>query len=385
MGKPPQIGVNLSIQKIQQRLAEVNSEAMVLLHDTAHRIEEQLGNDMREIVEKYETLRKQNAGLQKQNEDLKKQNEDIKAKLERMLSRALLVGFLELTNRLVMHKEEKDKALAEIRKRQEMLKHYLGLKQDDIHTDIHQFQASLTRAFGNENNWPARIPRRYLQMTAGLLESEDVYSKWRTARRSQLLLLCGTTPPEALMNRSTHSWLSAGALHLAKTLTADHQAVAYFWCHPEDHCEQVSLKNIVANIISQILSHHPDSLKDTASDFELLLTRMKSDHDAKVTLEPLKEVLRSQRENTTVYIIVDRFEHCYGEMRLATFRILLRIMEELKCIAKVFITIDPTYWVWNDEDEWRYDKKKLLEMEEESGGRMLCKFDWEQPRDPTKW
>lgn len=96
MGKPPQMGVNLSIQKIQQRLAEVNSEAMVLLHDTAHRIEEQLGNDMRDIVGKYEALRKQNAGLQKQNEELNRQNEDIKAKLERMLSQILLAGLPQL-------------------------------------------------------------------------------------------------------------------------------------------------------------------------------------------------------------------------------------------------------------------------------------------------
>lgn len=90
------MGVNLSIQKIQQRLAEVNSEAMVLLHDTAHRIEEQLGNDMRDIVGKYEALRKQNAGLQKQNEELNRQNEDIKAKLERMLSQILLAGLPQL-------------------------------------------------------------------------------------------------------------------------------------------------------------------------------------------------------------------------------------------------------------------------------------------------
>jgi hypothetical protein len=96
MGKPPQMGINLSIQKIQQRLAEVNSEAMVLLHDTAHRIEEQLGNDMREIVEKYEALRKQNEGLQKQNEELKKQNNDIKATLECKLSRILFAGFPKL-------------------------------------------------------------------------------------------------------------------------------------------------------------------------------------------------------------------------------------------------------------------------------------------------
>lgn len=281
-----------------------------------------------------------------------------------------------------MHKEEKDKALAEIRKRQEMLKHYLGLKYDDIHTDIHQFQVSLTRAFGNDKSWPAKIPRRYLQMTAALLESEDVYSKWRTAKNSRLLLVCGTTPPEALLNRSTHSWLSAGALYLAETLTADHEAVAYFWCHPEDHSEQVNLKDIVGNLIAQIISHHPDSLKDTASDFELLLTKMKRDHGVTATLEPLKEVLRSQNEETTVYIIVDRFEHCDLERRLATFQSLLKIIEEVKCIVKIFITIDPMYWIWED---WRYDKKKFLEMEKGSGGTMLSKLDWDQPRDPTKW
>lgn len=78
------MGVNLSIQKIQQRLAEVNSEAMVLLHSTAYRIEEQLRSDMQDIGQKYDGLKNQNEDLQKQNEDLKKQNEEIKTKLERM-------------------------------------------------------------------------------------------------------------------------------------------------------------------------------------------------------------------------------------------------------------------------------------------------------------
>jgi hypothetical protein len=82
VGRPPQMGVNLSIQKIQQRLAEVNSEAMVLLHSTAHRIEEQLRDDMQQIGQKYDSLKKSNEDLQKQNEELKKQNEDIQAKLE---------------------------------------------------------------------------------------------------------------------------------------------------------------------------------------------------------------------------------------------------------------------------------------------------------------
>jgi len=84
MGKPPQMGVDVSVQRIHKRLAEVNSEAMALLHSAAHRIEEQLRMDMREIAQKYEALKKQNEGLAKQNEDLKKQNNDIQAKLEGM-------------------------------------------------------------------------------------------------------------------------------------------------------------------------------------------------------------------------------------------------------------------------------------------------------------
>jgi len=76
------MGVDLSVQRIHKRLAEVNSEAMALLHSAAHRIEEQLRMDMREIAQKYEDLKKQNEGLAKQNEDLKRQNNDIQAKLE---------------------------------------------------------------------------------------------------------------------------------------------------------------------------------------------------------------------------------------------------------------------------------------------------------------
>ena len=377
------MGVDLSVQKIQKRLAEVNSEAMALLHSAAHRIEEQLRTDMHEIAQKYEDLKRQNERLAKQNEELKNQNSDIQAKLEGK------PGHVQVADRntnaiaiAVMHSEELGRASDEIRKRQQMLKHYLDLPDGDVHTDIEQCQIALLRAFTNDKINPSLLPRRHLQMTPDLLGAEAVYDTWKTTTKSCVLLLCGTTPPEVLMNRSTHSWLSAGAVLVAKSLLANCQTVAFYSCHPEDHSEEVSLEDVIASLIAQILLHHPDRLKRTSSDFELLLTKMKIEKSIAAAVEPLKEALRSQEETSTIHIVLDRFDRCNNEKRVEIIRVLLSAIEEAGCVVKVLITIDPIFWPLED---WRYDKKKLLDMQEESRGFMLSRMDWDQPRDPSKW
>lgn len=280
-----------------------------------------------------------------------------------------------------MQKDEKEKDLRELRNRQDMLKHHLSMEQDDPHVNIQSFHFSLDQAFSFDKISPIKTPRRHLQMTPDLLRAESVYRRWKSATKSCLLVLAGTTPPEALMNRSTHSWLSEGSLQLAEALTAEHRTVAYYWCHPQDHSEQVSLTNVTENLITQILQHHPHSLKNTASDFEILLMKMRINNDLDTAIKPLKAVFESQDEQTTVYIIVDRLETC-ACAHIKVIERVLKITAGLSCVVKAFITIDPTFWL---ADEWKYDKKKLLEMEKESNGRMLSKLDWDQPRDPTKW
>ena len=281
-----------------------------------------------------------------------------------------------------MHEEEQSRASDEIRKRQQMLKHYLGLTEKGIHTDIDQYQGALSRAFANDMINPSLLPRRHLQMTPELLSTETAYDKWKTTSKSCVLLLCGTTPPEVLMNRSTHSWLSAGAVFVAKSLLIDGQTVAFYSCHPEDHSEEVGIKDIIANLIAQILSHHPDSLKSTSSDFELLLAKMKTEERIATAVQPLKEVLRSQEKNSVIHIVLDRFDRCNNEKRIEIIRALLEAMEEAVCVVKILITIDPMFWPLED---WKYDKRKLLDMQDESNGCMLSRMDWDQPRDPSKW
>lgn len=221
-------------------------------------------------------------------------------------------------------------------------------------------------------------------MTPELLQNDLTYDQWKNATGSSILILAGSSPPEALMNRSTHSWLSAGALQVAENLLARHQMFAYYWCHPEDHSGEVNLKDIAFQLIDQIVSRRPQSLADITGDFEILLTKAnESTMDGVAFLEPLKAVLRSQEKGTTVWIIVDRFDQCaFRSKRVEMLRQFVSVMTEASCTVKALVTIDPMFWPMED---WKYEKRELLEIQDDSNGLILSKLDWDQPRDPTKW
>jgi hypothetical protein len=295
-----------------------------------------------------------------------------------------MVLFIDTHGAPVIHKEEREKVSAELRKRQEMLRHNLTVEQDDIHANVQQLQASLDRAFGVDKVSPTKMPRRYVRMTPALLQSEPVYKEWRTAGHSCALILAGTTPPEALMNRSTHSWLSLGALGTTESLKADQQVVAHYWCHPEDHSEEVVLKVRVFQLVYQILCQRVESLGKITGDFEVLFAKANmSGAGPAAVLEPLNAVLQAQEKTTTVWIIVDRFDQCVSSRaRLDALQQFLGALNHTPCTTKMLITIDTMFWPMED---WRYDKKSILEMQEESNGLILSKLDWDQPRDPSKW
>jgi hypothetical protein len=75
VGMPPSIGIDATVATIHGRLAEVNSEAMVLLHSRS-----------KDIHEGIQKLQHDNEELKRHNKELREQVEDMKLQSDSMYS-----------------------------------------------------------------------------------------------------------------------------------------------------------------------------------------------------------------------------------------------------------------------------------------------------------
>jgi len=86
IGKPPSMGIDVTVATIHGKLAEVNSEAMVLLHSRSQEIHkgvQELQAENKQLLDRTKQLKQQNDELLLGMEQVKKENYHMRVAYER--------------------------------------------------------------------------------------------------------------------------------------------------------------------------------------------------------------------------------------------------------------------------------------------------------------
>lgn len=330
MIKPPRLGVDIAIERVHKRLAQVNAETSTFLHRNI----ESIKGEVKGLREQIETMRTE--------AEEKEQRED----------QSRLLEFLEI----------------------------LGSTERSENIDVESCKALLNNAFSPQCTPPfiGQRLKRFAQMTTGTLEAEDVYLRWKKCSRSTLLLLSGKSPPEAQIGNSTYCWLSQAAIMTAEELQSLGSHVAFYSCHPQPLATDITVRTVISHIISQLICWRPEILRTEFHRFRSLVSRdlWRQDNEQKALeamFESMQEIInrvaQDVRPMDQIWIVLDRVDQCKCE-HLFLLKQFVRLASRSVAIVKIMLVMDSCFWNTN--------AFSCTQVGEDSAGDLLCKLDWDQ-------
>ncbi|KAI9761888.1 MAG: hypothetical protein M1840_001541 [Geoglossum simile] len=329
IGKPPSMGIDITVATIHGKLAEVNAEAMVLLHsrnlEISEGVQEQSGIIKRLLLINEEQSRelrelREASQLSRVDSDLKRQQED--------------------------------------RDRLEEFRSTLGVLYPSPETELGTCGKDLFEAFLNTNSSPRKTANRYEQITLELLNEQEAYLDWQRSTSSCLLLLSGITAVGGrLIHSATYSWLSPAAIHIAKQVQNEKGLLVYYCCHPEIRAELHRISDIISSLVLQILRWKPEVLRQNHQRFRSAVQQwqrpgLKPPDRAAVQamVQLLREVLVEFKAEGVVHIVLDRVEQCDCKTHHLMDE-LAKLAGEQSCSVKIVAIIDGEEWDTSNLEE----------------------------------
>ncbi|KAI9858315.1 MAG: hypothetical protein M1813_007590 [Trichoglossum hirsutum] len=356
IGKPPSMGIDITVATIHSKLAEVNSEAMVLLHSRSLEI----GKG----VQRLEADNKKKLGI---IEKLSRELQEVKGQLQ------------ELSDENHLIRVNSDlKRQQEYQERLEEFKSTLGMQYQvlypSLETELDPCHKSLSEAFPNAGTSPRKAAARYEQMTPDLLNEQKAYLDWQRSASSCLLLLSGTTEPDGRLTRgATYSWLSPAAIYIAKQVQNEKGLLVYYCCHPEVRSKIHHVADVMSSLVFQILRWKPEVLQQNHQRFRSTVRQWQrpglepTDRDAiRAMVQLLREVLTEVKTEGVVHIVIDRVEQCNCKIHHLMDE-LAKLVGEESCSVKIAAIIEG--------DEW-----DTSNLEEKPLAHVMKRVGWRQER-----
>lgn len=378
IGKPPSLGIDITVANINKLLAEVNAEAMVQLHGRS-----------KETNETVQRIEQQNEELQTKNDQLLQELTELKKE-----NHMLRLAFDQ-------RNEQEDE------ERLEKLKASLDIKQPCDEMDLSKSRTALDEAFpfapaaGLGQSWKhSGQPSCYFeQMTDERLNSEPAYQTWLGSTTSSLLYISGKTAYDGRTKReTTYSWLSPATV----VATDDHEAsfskstldgelrrlCIYYNCHPDirpSGLRQHGTMKLLGSLLWRVLQWQPALQRRWMEHVEQTAQTTKEltkNGDTKVAIRRMVEMIRQLlveiqkergRNGASVCIIIDRLDQCDVKMRYVMDAFEDLVSRE-ECNVKIFVVADDAL----EEDSW---EPKLDTTR--SSSRVICHSHWDQGRIPS--
>ena len=364
---PAAIELNQTIEKIHSCLAEANAQIGILLHQRVHEIAE----TNKGISGKSDKLLTEVGMLRTTNSELVTE-----------------IGLLQTKNDelvLGMRRMEMSAAQDILKKDRENLEDFRRLlgnippKFEDDASCRKVLSDAFPGAFGSKKggfDWS----ERYIQMTAGILDSNPEYRKWRECSTSCLLVLGGLTESEGQASQSTCSWLSPASSHIVQNLVTDKKTFAFFSCHPDTRSRHTSSRLMVSSLLSQLLARQPSILRNRAKEFKSVVRSEK--WDAKEQDEALDcqfgllaRALKELPEQGELFVVLDRLDMCECPKH-NILTALQRLIGTSPSLLKVAVFMDR---IMDSND--RRDCRDLVSSDKIC--RTFGRIDWDQQRNSS--
>ncbi|KAH0543405.1 hypothetical protein FGG08_002263 [Glutinoglossum americanum] len=365
LGKPPSMGIDVTAAAIHSRLAEVNSEAMVLLHHRSketHENTEKIKTQNKKLQDIAESSKTEIEGLRRLNEILQAELADIKA-------------------------QSKLKARQQDEERLQSFRNILKIEHPRRETEVDKCRQTLLEAFPNLKTSPRKNAWRFEQMTPELLNEEETYLDWLNSADSCLLILSGITMAEGRLQggAATYSWLSPATVFIAEKAQSEKRLLAYFCCHPELRAEDHPLaQDVISHLAYQLLVQRPEILRYKYSSFCSIAQERWQSTDPKISVKLMARLLRETLmeleklgDTKTVYIVLDRLDQCEWTSAAKPKCKIRDVLDELaklvadeNCSVKVAIVTGAM-----DQQEWDVDH-----LGEKVSRHVRWKIGWRQKK-----
>jgi hypothetical protein len=408
---PASTGIELKASTIKGRLAEVNNEAMILLHQRNREISQnvaELRDNVRELRESNQELKEGSDELKKGNKELKEGNEE------------LIEGNFKLISRTEVLREEVKNLRKyqmilidhDVSERLDRLRASLGLEDEPSRlqeTHINAVHRILGDVFPGTH--PSTVPlrlhakhpaHRFRQMSQKKFLSHDTFVKWRNEPMSSLLFISGVTEREGRqIPGSTCSWLSPAAIHAAKHLhqtpfvfegpTSDIQDIAiatlqalqapvhtvpedlciFYTCHPYtysgDQCDHDPIR-MFGVIVWSLFNWSSTSLMRYVEQYRSRVTACIDgrSREQKTVLKELTTLVIDMLHKTeytanTVWIVLDRVDLCMGKFPHLMAQLVRLLSYERGPKVKILTVADASYIRgWDKDDLDRDDEDRVL-------------------------
>ncbi|EED20798.1 hypothetical protein TSTA_039920 [Talaromyces stipitatus ATCC 10500] len=389
IGNPPVRGIDKIATRIHQKLAEVSSEATMLLHRRNQSIQGTVENNNARL----KTVERQNDVLLDAYERIKENYERFRREVE-------------------AEREDQDT------QRLQHFKEKLELPFNaPASTSLQAYASILQRAFpfaSSVNPSPSSSFRQkspsYQYMTSSHLSSLPCFAAWTASQTSCLLLLGGKTRPEARSNIGyTHSWLSPATIDVATRMKDRGARVAFYGCHAgvrADADGAHGARQMVSALLGQVVEWHPQVLRTRMVQWERLVDgkewkgkkeledmererereRESESEQLRTWFNLLKEALSALREDyghtygnmeeekkkvkeignvpqaksdmdKVVYLVLDRIDLVQCSMNYF-IKELVGLVRDEGCLIKVFVVMDTGRWVW-DTDSFKGEERVI--------------------------
>ncbi|MCJ1252165.1 hypothetical protein MMC30_009404 [Trapelia coarctata] len=348
IGRPPSMGIDITVRMMHRALAAVNKEATIELH--------RRNQNIQRTAEESNTYIKD---LKREQNRLLEINEQIKAEFQ-----AYKQGV-----------EEKER-LEDVQ-RLEFFKATTKVPFSYSETDRKACKESLDRAFKPTSSSPRSPSSRYIHMSPELLNTSEEYRKWQSITQSCLLVLSGRTVIEGRNSHGlTHSWLSPATIHVAEEAAIDGKKVAYYCFHPDNRADIDPKKDFLSTLICQILEWKPSILRRKNQHFlSVVSSKEWGDRETHKTalavrFSLLREVLVEMKDLGSITMVLDRIELCNWKL-LVLMHALVGFVASLTvddcCVVKIMVVLDTAKEYWDAES-----------LEEKDADRVMLYQRWDQ-------
>lgn len=246
------------------------------------------------------------------------------------------------------------------------------------------------RDYGQRLSFEQQDEANYEQMnTAGItrLRNETDLVKWDTPGLSRLLVLVGLNNNNISYGKR-HNWISPFALDLAGRLDSASCSVPYgaYSFYPGVHPHggkktgrpaPISMHTCLPVILTQLLRLRRAQVSDSGgAPRTALMAAIQKYVDLPVPEEDdddggrkddgladlALQVMSLYGEKETVYLILDRIDHCAERDQYELARILVRMMVSSRCVVKILLVADSMGWIPGPKDYGYHALSQICEV-----------------------
>ncbi|KAF2107680.1 hypothetical protein BDV96DRAFT_693181 [Lophiotrema nucula] len=322
VSEPPQLGVQLAVDRILDELAEVREERDTLLSGRIHKLERTMGEVSNKLDGQQHMLQAEQLQRNKMQEELHNVQSSATAT-------AKDVGQIK--------RNQSEDLLSNLQER-------LNPDQFDCDDHLTEYRSQLKYTFR----------KRAAIFGLDQISSHEAYQKWETSKGSSTLVLRGRTT-----TRTALSWLSQAAVELIDELKQDRHedkdtAVVYHFCKREGMPEDDHMHTTITRLLHQLLKLRP-SILHNRSTYASFSDKLEDPSWQKRQVKEASSLFAAAlKEFRTAYIIIDRPEMCTGGSN-GLAKLLEKVADEIEgeCRVRFLLIVDKDECDEADLDDWK--------------------------------